>query len=100
MPGYTDQYASKYTHNKLQTLQDKDLILLLERKKRGGISSVMGDRYIKSDDNKKVLYIGGTNLYGPSMSQVLPYDAIEICHGHPERMNLYEKKRSNFKKTS
>ena len=29
------------------------MILLLENNIRGGISSVMGDRYIKSDDNKK-----------------------------------------------
>ena len=50
------------------------MILLLESNIRGGISSVMGDRYIKSDDNKKVLYFDANNLYGDSMSQPLPYD--------------------------
>ena len=54
------------------------MILLLENNIRGGISSVMGDRYIKSDDNKKILYIDANNLYGHSMSQYLPYDEIKF----------------------
>ena len=33
------------------------MILLLENNIRGGISSVMGNRYVKSNDNKKILYI-------------------------------------------
>ena len=32
----------------------------------------MSDRYIKSDDKKKKLYIDANNLYGHSMSQPLP----------------------------
>ena len=51
LPGYTNQCALKYTDIKLQTLQDKDLILLIENIIREGISSVMGDRYMKSDEN-------------------------------------------------
>ena len=74
LPGYTWQCGLKYTGINLQTLQDKDMILLLEDNIRGGISSVMGDRYIKSDDNKKISYIDANNLYGHSMSQPLPYD--------------------------
>ena len=66
----------KYTDINLQTLQDKEMIWLLENNIRGGISSVMGDRYIKSDDNKKILYIDANNLYGHSMSQYLPFDEI------------------------
>ena len=73
-----------YCYNKLQKLQDKDLILLIEKIIRGGIISVMGDRYVKSDENKKTLYMDATNLYGHSMSQMLPYDEIEIWHGHPD----------------
>ena len=45
----------KYTDIKLQTLQDKDMILLLENIIRGDISSVKGDRYVESDENKKIL---------------------------------------------
>ena len=42
LPGYTWQCGLKYTGINLQTLQDKDMILLLENNIRGGISSVMG----------------------------------------------------------
>ena len=54
------------------------MILLLENNIRGGISSVMGDRYIKSDENKRILYVDANNLYGHSMSQPLPYDEIKF----------------------
>ena len=84
LPGYTYQCALKYTDIKLQTLQSKDFILLIENNIRGGISSVMGDRYVKSDEIKKILYMDATNLYGHSMSQMLPYDEIEMWHGHPD----------------
>ena len=78
LPGYTWEAGLKYTNIKLQTLQDKDMILLLENNIRGGISSVMGDRYVKSDENKKILYIDANNLYGWAMSQYLPYDDIKF----------------------
>ena len=86
LPGYTYQCALKYTDIKFQTLQDKDLIFFLENNIRGGISSVMGNRYVKSDENKKILYyIDAANLYGHSMSQMLPYDEIEMRHGAPDK---------------
>ena len=85
LPGYTYQCALKYTDIKLQTLQDKDLILLIENNIRGGISSVMGDRYVKSDENNSIIYADATNLYGYSISQMLPYDEIEMWHGHPDK---------------
>ena len=91
LPRYTFQCALKYTDIKLQTLQDKDLILLIENNIRGGISSVMGDRNVESDQNKKILYIDAFNLYGYSMSQMLPYDEIEMWHGHADHyMNWLE----------
>ena len=51
LPGYTWLCGLKYTGINLQTLQDKDMILLIENNITGGISSIMGDRYIKSDGN-------------------------------------------------
>ena len=78
LPSYTWQCGLKYTGINLQTLQDKGMILLLENTIHGGFSSVLGDRYIKSDDNKKILYIDANNLYGHSMSQYLPYDEIKF----------------------
>ena len=44
------------------------MILLLENGIRVGISGVMGDRYVKSDKNKNILYFDATNLYGFGMS--------------------------------
>ena len=78
LPAYTYQCALKYTDIKLQTLQDKDLILSIENNVRGGISSVMGGRYVKSNENKKILFMDATNLYGHSMSQMLLYDEINL----------------------
>ena len=54
------------------------MILLLENNLCGGISSVMGDRYVKSDENKKILYVDANNIYGHSMPEPLPYDEIEF----------------------
>ena len=54
------------------------MILLLENNIRGGISSVMGDRYVRSDENKKILYKDANKLYGRSMSQPLPFDEIKF----------------------
>ena len=44
----------------------------------------MKDRYVKSNDNKKIIYMDATNLYGHSMSQMLPYDGTELWHRHPD----------------
>ena len=44
----------------------------------------MGDKYIVSDDNKKLILIGATNSYGHSISQMLPCDEIEMWHDHPD----------------
>ena len=46
LPGYTWQCGMKFTHIKLQTLQDKDMRLLLENSIRAGISWIMGYRYV------------------------------------------------------
>ena len=46
--------------------------------------SVMADRYAKSDDNEKIIYMDATNLYGRSMIQPLPYDENEMWQGHPD----------------
>ena len=45
---FTWQCGMKYTDIKIQTLHDKGSILTLENTIRGGISSVLVDRYVKS----------------------------------------------------
>ena len=78
LTGYTWQCGLKYTGMNLQVLQDKDLILTIENNIRRGVRSVISDRYVKSDDNKKILYIDANNLYGHSMSEPLPYNEIKF----------------------
>ena len=38
----------------------------------------MSDRYVKSDENKKILYVDANNLFGHSMSQTLPFEEIKF----------------------
>ena len=38
------------------------MISLIENNIRGGIGSVMGDRYVKSDENKKIIQMDATNF--------------------------------------
>ena len=49
----------------------------------------MSDRYVKSDEKKKIINKDATNLQGHSMIQLLSYDEIEMRHGHPD---LYRNK--------
>ena len=85
LPGYTWKAGLKLTNIKLDFIKDtaklpsgKELLLLLENNIHGGISSVMGDRHVQSNENKKILYIDGNNLYGWAMSQYLPTGEFEI----------------------
>ena len=48
------------------------------------LGNVMGDRYVKSDENNNIIYMGAPIFYGHSMSQPLPYDQIEMWNGHPD----------------
>ena len=96
LPGYTWQCGLKYTGINLQTLQDTYLILTLENIIRGGISSIMGDWYVKSDETKKIFYMDAKNFNGHSMCQPLPYDEIEMWHGPPD---LYMKKLDEISDT-
>ena len=78
LPRYTWICGLKHTNIRLQTLQDKEMILILENGIKGGKSGIMGDRYVKSDENKNILYVDANNLYAFSMSQPLPYDNIKL----------------------
>ena len=81
LPGYTWKAGLKLTDIKLDFIKDKELLLLLENNIRGGISSVMGDRFVESNENKQILYIDANNLYGWAMSQYLPTGdkKIKLC---------------------
>ena len=94
LPGYTWKAGLKLTNIKLDFIKDtaklpsgKELLLLLENNIRGGISSVMGDRHVQSDENKQILNIDANNLYGWAMSQYLPIDEFEKLN-FPEEYEL------------
>ena len=78
LPGYTWNCGLKCTRMNLQTFQDKDLTLTLENNIHGGIHSVMGDRYVKSDDYKKISYGHSKISYRHSMRQPISYDEFEM----------------------
>ena len=59
------------TEVNLDYITDDKLRLLLENKMRGGPSSCMGNRYVKSGE-RKIVYEDMNKLYGWSMSQYLP----------------------------
>ena len=65
------------------------MVLLVKKNVRGGIGSVMGDRYKKLDDNKKIFYVHANNVHGWAMSQSLPYDEVKFgtCVGLEEIIN-------------
>ena len=72
LPGYTWKAGLKITKIKLDFIKDKEILILLENNIRGRISSVMGPRYIESDENTKLFYIDANIFYGWAMSQYLP----------------------------
>ena len=76
-PGYTWKAGLKLTNITLDFMKDKELLLLLENNIRGGISSIFGDRFVESNENKQILFIDGNNLYGWAMSQYLPTGTFE-----------------------
>ena len=57
----------------------------------------MGDRYVKSDDNKKILHVDGNKYYGWAMSESPLYGESEMWHGHPD---LYMKNFGEIINTS
>ena len=82
LPGYTWKAGLNLTNIELDYIKCKELLILLENNIRGGISSVMGDRHVQSDENKQILYIDANNLYGWAMSQYLPtgdFKKIKLC---------------------
>ena len=60
-PGYTWKAGLKMTKTKLDFIKDEHLLLLLENNIRGGISSVMGDRYVQSTSDMQSTSIFQSN---------------------------------------
>ena len=59
-PGYT--WKAGFTIVKLDYIKDGELLLILENSIHGGLSNVLGDKHVKSDENTKLLFIDVNNL--------------------------------------
>ncbi|KAJ8973246.1 hypothetical protein NQ317_005459 [Molorchus minor] len=87
LPGYTWDCMLKYTGCKLETLQDVDMLMFIERGIRGGISqccnrfSQANNKYLDDYDSNKpstyLMYFDVNNLYGWAMSQPLPSEGFQ-----------------------
>ena len=53
-------------------------IVALENNISVDISNIMGDRYVLSDENKKIFYIDANKLYGWALTESVPYDDIKF----------------------
>ena len=93
-PGLAWDAALKVTDVKLELLSDMDMLLMVEKGIRGGVSMIsthygksnnkyMKDKYDPREPTKYITYLDANNLYGWVMSKPLP------THGF-EWMNSYE----------
>lgn len=87
LPSYTFDCMLKYTKCELETIQDVDLLLFIERGIRGGISQCC-NRYAKANNkylraynpnipSKTLIYVDINNMYGWAMCEPLPYGGFE-----------------------
>ncbi|XP_065675836.1 uncharacterized protein LOC136092044 [Hydra vulgaris] len=83
LPGLAWDAALKKTKVKLELLSDYDMILMIKKGIRGGISMIsnrlgtsnnkyMDDAYDKSKESTFIQYLDANNLYGWAMSKPLP----------------------------
>ena len=82
-PGLAWDASLKVTEVKLELLLDIDMLLMVEKGIRGGVSMIsnrcgkannkyMGKSFIKKEPSKYITYLDANNLYGWAMSKSLP----------------------------
>lgn len=87
-PGLAWDAALKITDVKLELLSDPDMLLMIEKGIRGGISMIsnrygkankpyMGYKYDPTEETKYITYLDANNLYGWAMSKPLPTNGIK-----------------------
>ena len=100
-PGLAWDAALKVTKVKLKLLSDMDMLLMVEKGIRGGVSMIsnrygkannkyMGDRLDDKEPSKYITYLDANSLYGWAMSKPLPthgfkwmkVSELETCENH------------------
>ena len=89
-PGLAWDVALKVTNVELELLSDMDMLLMVEKDIRGGVSRInnrygkannkymyMGDRFDASKPSKYITYLEANNLYRWAMSKPLPTHGFE-----------------------
>ena len=101
-PGLAWDASLKVTNVKLKLLSDIDMLLMVEKGIRGGVSMIsnrygkvnnkyMGKSFIKKEPSKYITYLDANNLYGWAMSKSLPthdfkcmkVSELETWENHP-----------------
>ncbi|MFM7985283.1 MAG: hypothetical protein ACKPKO_38790 [Candidatus Fonsibacter sp.] len=81
--------AIKKTDIELDLITDIEMLQMVERQKRGGLSYVGSKRHVKAnnkyvddfkpeEDSNYIMYWDANNLYGWAMSEYLPYGCLEF----------------------
>ena len=110
-PGLAWDSALKVTKVNLELLSEPDMLLMIEKSIRGGVSMIshrcakannqyMEDSYDKSQPPKHIMYYDANNLYGWGMSKPLPTRDFEWMSSNELRVvgkiSPYSRSRSRI----